>query len=94
MSILIWILLGTVAGSLAKSVMPGPRAGGMKVAIPLGIAGALIGGFSGAALAGELSMQIDPRSLVMALIAALAVLFSYRSYVMRWEAAPLWLSPR
>ena len=61
----------------------------MTVAIPLGMAGALLGGLAGAVVAGELSMQLDERSLLMAMIASMAVLFSYRSYFLRWEKAPL-----
>src|SRR5689334_5663876 len=89
MSMFIWILFGVAAGSLAKIVMPGPNAGGLKVAISLGVVGALIGGLAGSALAGELSMHADSRATLMALVGALGVLMSYRSYVMRWEPSHL-----
>ena len=39
MGILLWIGFGLVAGSVAKLAMPGPGAGGVAVAIPLGIGG-------------------------------------------------------
>ena len=82
MGILIWILLGAIAGCMARWVMPGPSAGGMGVAIGLGIGGALIGGLIGTLVGGSLS-GIDYRSLLMAMIGSLAVLFSYRSHAMR-----------
>jgi len=82
MGILIWIVLGLAAGSVARLVMPGPSAGGLAVAIPLGIAGAILGGLVGT-LVGGTAMGIDFLSLVIAVIGALSVLFSYRSYAMR-----------
>ncbi len=47
MGIVTWIVLGLVAGLLAKIVMPGKDPGGIIVTILLGIAGALVGGFVG-----------------------------------------------
>lgn len=89
MSIIIYILIGTAAGLMARPLMQGPSAGGLKIAIPLGIAGALIGGVIGALLAGEFSVHADSRGVLLAMIATMAVLFSYRSYVMRWEPMSL-----
>ena len=45
MGILSWILVGLVAGVLAKIAMPGPDPGGIMLTIVIGIVGALIGGF-------------------------------------------------
>lgn len=44
-AILGWILIGLVAGALAKWIMPGPDPGGIIVTILIGIAGAFVGGF-------------------------------------------------
>jgi uncharacterized membrane protein YeaQ/YmgE (transglycosylase-associated protein family) len=43
--ILSWILVGLIAGVLAKIAMPGPDPGGIILTIVIGIVGALIGGF-------------------------------------------------
>jgi uncharacterized membrane protein YeaQ/YmgE (transglycosylase-associated protein family) len=43
--ILSWILVGLVAGVLAKIAMPGPDPGGIILTIVIGVVGALIGGF-------------------------------------------------
>jgi uncharacterized membrane protein YeaQ/YmgE (transglycosylase-associated protein family) len=43
--ILTWILIGLIAGVLAKVAMPGPDPGGIILTIVIGIVGALIGGF-------------------------------------------------
>jgi uncharacterized membrane protein YeaQ/YmgE (transglycosylase-associated protein family) len=45
MSIIWMIIVGLVAGALAKLIMPGRDPGGIIVTILLGIAGALLGGF-------------------------------------------------
>jgi uncharacterized membrane protein YeaQ/YmgE (transglycosylase-associated protein family) len=40
-----WIIIGLIAGALAKFVMPGDDPGGFIITILLGIAGAIVGGF-------------------------------------------------
>ena len=47
MGILAWIVLGLVAGALAKFIMPGQQGGGIILTIVLGVVGALVGGFLG-----------------------------------------------
>jgi uncharacterized membrane protein YeaQ/YmgE (transglycosylase-associated protein family) len=86
MGMLLWIVIGIVAGSVAKLVMPGPNAGGMAVAIPLGIGGACIGGLLGAVFNGTAVIAFEPLSFLAALSGALFVLLSYRSYAMRATA--------
>ena len=50
MGILSWIVLGLIAGILAKLIMPGKDPGGVGITILLGIAGAFVGGFVGSFL--------------------------------------------
>ena len=45
MGIIAWIIIGGIAGALAKLIMPGDDPGGIIVTILIGIAGAFIGGF-------------------------------------------------
>ena len=40
-----WIIIGLIAGALAKFIMPGDDPGGFIITIILGIAGAIVGGF-------------------------------------------------
>ncbi|MFB7453346.1 GlsB/YeaQ/YmgE family stress response membrane protein [Streptomyces sp. NPDC056194] len=47
MGILAWILLGLLAGIIAKMLMPGKDPGGIIVTTLIGIAGALLGGWLG-----------------------------------------------
>ncbi len=44
-AIIFWIIVGLIAGALAKLIMPGDDPGGIIVTILIGIAGALVGGF-------------------------------------------------
>lgn len=78
MGILGWILLGLIAGALAKFIMPGKQGGGIILTIVLGIVGALIGGFIGTHLLGFGDISgFDLRSLAIAVGGALLVLFLY-----------------
>ena len=44
-ALIYWIIVGLIAGALAKFVMPGDDPGGFIITILLGIAGAIVGGF-------------------------------------------------
>lgn len=47
---LTWIIIGLIAGAIAKALMPGKDPGGCLITIVLGIAGALVAGFLGQAI--------------------------------------------
>ncbi|MBW4695928.1 MAG: GlsB/YeaQ/YmgE family stress response membrane protein [Lyngbya sp. HA4199-MV5] len=44
MNIIAWIVLGLIAGAIAKAIYPGPQGGGILGTIILGIIGAFVGG--------------------------------------------------
>jgi uncharacterized membrane protein YeaQ/YmgE (transglycosylase-associated protein family) len=44
-AIVFWIIVGGIAGALAKLIMPGDDPGGIIVTIIIGIVGAILGGF-------------------------------------------------
>ena len=52
MGIIGWIVLGLVAGAIAKAILPGTQGGGWVITLILGIVGALLGGFLGSAIFG------------------------------------------
>jgi uncharacterized membrane protein YeaQ/YmgE (transglycosylase-associated protein family) len=84
MGIIAWLLLGLVAGGLAKLIMPGKDPGGCVVTILIGIAGALIGGFIGQALFGRGRVTgFDLPSLFVATAGAILLLLVYRLLVQR-----------
>ena len=78
MGVIIWILLGLVAGALAKFIMPGRDPGGIIVTILIGIAGALIGGFISTKLGWGAVDGFDLRSIVIAVGGAILLLFLFR----------------
>lgn len=47
MSILAWIIVGLVAGGIARIILPGDHGGGLIRTLVLGVVGAFIGGFIG-----------------------------------------------
>ena len=78
MSWIIWIILGLVAGILAKWIMPGRDPGGFIVTIILGIVGALIGGFISVQLGFGVVTGFDIKSIIIAGLGAMLLLFLYR----------------
>ncbi|WP_414550710.1 GlsB/YeaQ/YmgE family stress response membrane protein [Anabaena sp. CCY 0017] len=44
MNLIAWIILGLIAGAIAKAIYPGRHGGGIIATMLLGIVGALIGG--------------------------------------------------
>ncbi|MGX5358971.1 GlsB/YeaQ/YmgE family stress response membrane protein [Kocuria sp. KH4] len=76
MGIISWIVLGLIAGALAKLIMPGNQGGGIIVTIVLGIVGALLGGFLGSLIGiGDLESVFDIGTIITAVVGALIVLF-------------------
>jgi uncharacterized membrane protein YeaQ/YmgE (transglycosylase-associated protein family) len=45
-----WLLLGLIAGALAKALLPGRQGGGWFATLILGVIGALVGGWLGSVL--------------------------------------------
>ena len=71
-----WIVIGALAGGLAKLIMPGKDPGGCIVTIVLGIAGALLAGFVGNALGWYSQGQAG--GFIAAVLGAIVILFIYR----------------
>lgn len=79
MGILAWIILGLIAGAIAKALMPGKDPGGFIVTALIGIVGAVIGGFLGNMLFGIGGVSgVDIRSILIAIVGALVLLWIYR----------------
>ena len=74
-SILGWIVLGLIAGAIAKLLMPGKDPGGWIVTILLGIAGSFVGGFLASALLGH---EQATAGWIGSIIGAMILLFIYR----------------
>jgi uncharacterized membrane protein YeaQ/YmgE (transglycosylase-associated protein family) len=82
MGIIGWIVLGLLAGAIAKLIMPGEDPGGFFVTMLIGIAGALVGGFIASALdIGDLDEFFDIGTWLIAIGGSLLLLFLYRMIV-------------
>jgi uncharacterized membrane protein YeaQ/YmgE (transglycosylase-associated protein family) len=78
-AIVVWIVVGLVAGILAKWVMPGPDPGGIVVTALIGIVGAFIGGWALNLLGFAGSMgSFSLGSILMATLGAIVLLAIYR----------------
>lgn len=78
MGILGWIVLGLIAGAIAKLILPGRQGGGWLITIILGIVGAILGGFLGNLLFNiELGTFFDLRTWLLAIGGAIVVLLIY-----------------
>ena len=77
MGLISWILVGAIAGVLAKWIMPGEGPGGFIITIILGMAGASIGGFFVGILGGTGATGFNIWSILVATLGAIILLFVY-----------------
>jgi len=82
--IITWIIIGLIAGALAKLIMPGDDPGGIIVTIIIGMVGSLLGGFL-ASLVGLGGGGLI-WSIIVAVIGAIILLAIYRAVVGRRTA--------
>ena len=69
-----WIVIGLVAGGLAKLLVPGKDPGGIILTIVVGIAGAALGGWLGTKLGWGSFQGFDVRSMALAVGGAVLLL--------------------
>ena len=81
MGIIGWILLGIVAGVIAKALLPGNDPGGAIITVVIGIVGALLGGFLARALGlgDPIDEFFDVSTWLAAIIGAMILLVIYRA---------------
>lgn len=79
MGILGFIILGLLAGAIAKAILPGDDPGGILVTMAIGIVGAIVGGLIASALGiGELGDFFDIGTWLIAIAGSLLLLIAYR----------------
>jgi uncharacterized membrane protein YeaQ/YmgE (transglycosylase-associated protein family) len=87
MSILGYIIIGLIAGALAKLIMPGRQGGGILMTMVLGIVGALVGGLlTNLIMNGRIAFDIGGGffvSLIVAVIGSIIVLLIYGAVTKR-----------
>ncbi|MGE0685628.1 MAG: GlsB/YeaQ/YmgE family stress response membrane protein [Dehalococcoidia bacterium] len=80
MSIIAWIVVGLIAGIIAKALMPGKDPNGLIITILLGIGGAFVGGFLAVALGiSDGVNNFDLGTIFLAIVGAMILLFGYRT---------------
>ena len=79
--LLVMLIVGAVAGFIARAVVPGPDPMGVLGTIVLGIVGSFVGGFLGYLLFGKDAADgaLQPAGLLGAIIGAIIALLVYRS---------------
>jgi uncharacterized membrane protein YeaQ/YmgE (transglycosylase-associated protein family) len=85
MGIIAFIILGALAGVIAKAILPGDDPGGIIVPTIIGIVGALLGGFLAGVLfdADPLDEFFDISTWLTAIVGAIILLVLYRVVVGR-----------
>jgi uncharacterized membrane protein YeaQ/YmgE (transglycosylase-associated protein family) len=81
MGIIGWIILGFLAGVIAKAIMPGGERGGFILTTLLGIGGALLGGFLASVfgLGDPIDEFFDLSTWAAAVVGALVILFAWNA---------------
>ncbi|GLK15696.1 MULTISPECIES: GlsB/YeaQ/YmgE family stress response membrane protein [Herbiconiux] len=78
MSFIAFLILGLIAGAIAKLILPGRQGGGWFVTLLLGVVGALLGGWLGGLLFGaDLQEFWSIQTWVVAIVGSIIVLLIY-----------------
>ena len=80
MGILSWVVVGLIAGLLAKLILPGDNPGGLIVTTVIGMVGAVVGGFVIGILGGAGATGFNVWSILVATLGAVILLFVYRLF--------------
>ncbi len=81
MSIIAWIVLGLLAGLIAKRIMPGAERIGLILTTVLGVIGAILGGFLATALGfgDPIDEFFDISTWIAAIVGAMLILFIWNA---------------
>jgi uncharacterized membrane protein YeaQ/YmgE (transglycosylase-associated protein family) len=75
-----WLIIGLIAGAIARLIMPGRDAMGWIATILLGIVGSILGGLVSWAIWGpdETGRGFQPAGLLLSILGAIIVLWIWR----------------
>ncbi len=81
MGIIGWVVLGFLAGVIAKAITPGAERAGIILTTLLGVGGALLGGFIAAVLGvgDPIDEFFDISTWIAAIVGAILILFAWRA---------------
>ena len=78
LSFIWWLIIGLIAGALARLIMPGRDPMGIIATLLLGIVGSILGGLVSWAIWGTDTGRIQPAGLLLSIVGAIIVLAIYR----------------
>jgi len=73
-----WLIVGLIAGALARLIMPGKDPMGIIATIVLGIVGSLLGGLVSMAIWRNSGTGFQPSGLLLSILGAILVLWIWR----------------
>jgi len=83
MSIIAWIVVGLIAGALAKAIVPGREPGGFVATLVIGIVGACIGGWIWNAMGSAGATGVNLPSIGIATVGAIVLLAIWKMFTGR-----------
>ena len=78
MGIVVWLIVGLIAGALARFIVPGRDPMGWGGTLVLGLVGSLVGGFLGNLIFGG-ELDVSAAGIVGSVIGAVIALLAYRA---------------
>lgn len=78
MGFIVWLIVGLLAGFIARAVVPGPDPMGFVGTLVLGLVGSLVGGFLGNLVTSG-DFDISAAGIIGSIIGAIIALLVYRS---------------
>ena len=79
MSILVFLIVGIIAGFIARALVPGPDPMGLVGTLVLGVIGSFVGGFIFALFTDAALLDFNTTGLIGSIIGAIAALLVYRA---------------
>jgi len=83
MGIIVWAVLGLIAGAIARAIYPGHQGLGILGTMILGIIGSFVGGFLYSLIGGSTAGALSIPSIIVAVIGAIVTLFVYYAITKR-----------
>ncbi len=78
LSFIWWLIIGLIAGALARLIMPGRDPMGIIATILLGIVGSIVGGLVSWAIWGADDGRFRPGGIILSILGAILVLWIWR----------------